>query len=90
MDRIYEKFLNNNNKFCFQTEEVREVYHFQYTSWPDYGTPHSALAMLDFLERVRQQQANMVAALGDTWAGNPRGPPIVVHCSAGIGRTGIH
>ncbi|KAK6631359.1 hypothetical protein RUM44_005885 [Polyplax serrata] len=71
-----------------KTEEVREVYHFQYTSWPDYGTPHSALAVLDFLERVRQQQANMVNALGDTWAGHPRGPPIIVHCSAGIGRTG--
>lgn len=60
----------------------------QFTSWPDYGVPQSAQAMLEFLDRVRTQQANMVTALGDTWAGHPKGPPIVVHCSAGIGRTG--
>ncbi|KAK9743602.1 Protein-tyrosine phosphatase [Popillia japonica] len=71
-----------------KTEENRDVSHWQFTSWPDYGVPQSAKAMIEFLERVRVQQANMVAALGDVWAGHPRGPPIIVHCSAGIGRTG--
>lgn len=74
--------------FCSQTEEVRNVSHWQFTSWPDYGVPSSAMAMLNFLQKVRDKQAQMVTALGDTWAGHPRGPPIVVHCSAGIGRTG--
>ncbi|XP_055634706.1 tyrosine-protein phosphatase non-receptor type 9 isoform X2 [Toxorhynchites rutilus septentrionalis] len=71
-----------------KTDEVRCVSHWQFTSWPDYGVPASARAMLNFLQRAREKQADMVKSLGDMWAGHPRGPPIVVHCSAGIGRTG--
>lgn len=71
-----------------KTDEVRCVSHWQFTSWPDYGVPASARAMLNFLQRAREKQAEMVRSLGDLWAGHPRGPPIVVHCSAGIGRTG--
>ncbi|KAH8287710.1 hypothetical protein KR054_011817, partial [Drosophila jambulina] len=71
-----------------KTDEIRNVSHWQFTSWPDYGVPSSAMAMLNFLQKVRDKQAELVHALGDTWAGHARGPPIVVHCSAGIGRTG--
>ena len=35
---------------CSLTGEERHVCHFQFTSWPDYGTPESALSMLQFLQ----------------------------------------
>ncbi|XP_022257184.1 tyrosine-protein phosphatase non-receptor type 9-like isoform X2 [Limulus polyphemus] len=66
----------------------REVSHMQFTSWPDYGVPLSALEMLAFRDKVREQQAQSLLSLGSHWHGHALGPPIVVHCSAGIGRTG--
>ncbi|XP_072316227.1 tyrosine-protein phosphatase non-receptor type 2a [Eucyclogobius newberryi] len=60
-----------------KTGESREIYHFHYTSWPDFGVPESPGSFLDFLFRVRQS-----GSLG------PQHGPSIVHCSAGIGRSG--
>ncbi|XP_060063744.1 tyrosine-protein phosphatase non-receptor type 9-like [Ylistrum balloti] len=76
-------FLHNT-----KTDESRHLTHLQFTSWPDYGVPSSAAAFLDFLHRVRSCQADATTRLGNAWQGHPLGPPMVVHCSAGIGRTG--
>jgi len=48
----------------------------QYLAWPDHGVPESNEEFLDFVNRVRAARAGMVE-------------PTVVHCSAGIGRTGV-
>lgn len=71
-----------------QGKEQRLLSHFQYLSWPDYGVPSSAATLIDFLGAVKQQQRVAVSALGPRFKGHPGGPPLVVHCSAGIGRTG--
>lgn len=52
---------------------LRRVTHYHYTSWPDFGTP----ATESFLE--------MTKAVGQT----SKDKPIVVHCSAGLGRSGV-
>ncbi|CAL1535587.1 unnamed protein product [Lymnaea stagnalis] len=74
--------LHNTN-----TGENCQITHLQFTSWPDYGVPPAA-PFLDFLFRVRNIQEAATKEMGGAWTGHPLGPPIVVHCSAGIGRTG--
>ncbi|XP_035862108.1 tyrosine-protein phosphatase non-receptor type 2a isoform X2 [Sander lucioperca] len=59
------------------TGESREIYHFHYTTWPDFGVPESPASFLNFLFKVRES-----GSLG------PEHGPAVVHCSAGIGRSG--
>ncbi|KAM4692556.1 tyrosine-protein phosphatase non-receptor type 1 [Rhinophrynus dorsalis] len=59
------------------TQETREILHFHYTTWPDFGVPESPASFLNFLFKVRESGSL-----------NPEHGPIVVHCSAGIGRSG--
>uniref|UniRef100_A0A3Q4HT37 protein-tyrosine-phosphatase n=1 Tax=Neolamprologus brichardi TaxID=32507 RepID=A0A3Q4HT37_NEOBR len=56
---------------------VRYIWHYQYLSWPDHGVPNEPGGVLWFLEEVNRTQSTI-----------PHTGPIVVHCSAGIGRTG--
>lgn len=55
----------------------RLILHFHYTTWPDFGVPQSPEAFYKFL--------NVVRASGVL---EPDVGPVVVHCSAGIGRSG--
>ncbi|CAL1277089.1 unnamed protein product [Larinioides sclopetarius] len=59
------------------SENSREILQFHYTTWPDFGVPESPEAFLNFLFSVRES-----GVLNSNY-----GPP-VVHCSAGIGRSG--
>ena len=61
-----------------QTLESREVVQFHYTAWPDFGVPECPDAFLDFLMAVRASGA----------LDNCSTSPSVIHCSAGIGRSG--
>lgn len=60
-----------------KTGESREIYHFHYTTWPDFGVPESPASFLNFLFKVRESGSL-----------DPKHGPSVVHCSAGIGRSG--
>lgn len=51
---------------------------YQYAGWPDHGAPASTLPVRTIIYRTAQARAQAGGAAG----------PVVVHCSAGIGRTG--
>ncbi|CAI5664315.1 unnamed protein product [Oreochromis niloticus] len=51
------------------------VRHFNYTSWPEHGVPESCSTLIKFVKAVRMHRQD--------------NSTIVVHCSAGVGRTGV-
>ncbi|XP_060723840.1 protein tyrosine phosphatase receptor type Fa isoform X7 [Tachysurus vachellii] len=57
------------------SSEKREVRQFQFMVWPDHGVPEYPTPILAFMRRVKA-------------CNPPDAGPMVVHCSAGVGRTG--
>ncbi len=59
-----------------KTERIITQFHF--TVWPDHGVPDYPTSLLQFVRRVMGASSSPSDGAG----------PIVVHCSAGVGRTG--
>ncbi|XP_009441465.1 tyrosine-protein phosphatase non-receptor type 4 isoform X5 [Pan troglodytes] len=62
--------------FNQEKNESRPLTQIQYIAWPDHGVPDDSSDFLDFVCHVRNKRAG-------------KEEPVVVHCSAGIGRTGV-
>ncbi|XP_057692294.1 receptor-type tyrosine-protein phosphatase eta isoform X2 [Corythoichthys intestinalis] len=60
-----------------KTAETRSVRQFHFTAWPDHGVPETTELLIGFRHLVREHM--------DQYSTNS---PAVVHCSAGVGRTG--
>ncbi|PFX13901.1 Tyrosine-protein phosphatase Lar [Stylophora pistillata] len=57
--------------------ENRNVQQFHYVTWPDKGVPHHSTALLGFRQKIHARHL-------------ATGGPLLVHCSAGVGRTGTY
>jgi len=58
-----------------KTEEERTVCQFHYSLWPDHGIPTQVRPLLEMVRLIRDCQASETL-------------PVLIHCSAGCGRTG--
>ncbi|XP_052379798.1 tyrosine-protein phosphatase non-receptor type 14-like [Oncorhynchus keta] len=66
--------------------QERTVWHLQYTDWPDHGCPEYVQGFLSYLEEIQSVRRHTNSMLDTSKSLNP---PVVVHCSAGVGRTGV-
>eukprot|EP00127_Corallochytrium_limacisporum_P005743 Clim_evm122s210 gene=Clim_evmTU122s210 len=60
--------------------EERVVWHYQYLEWPDHGVPEDTDVLLKFVNDFRRHRK--------TLTDSEQSKPLLVHCSAGIGRSG--
>ncbi|CAH0563802.1 unnamed protein product, partial [Brassicogethes aeneus] len=58
-----------------KNKSEKKIKHMQYTAWPDHGVPDSPTQFLIFTKKMMECRADDA--------------PVIVHCSAGIGRTGV-
>ncbi|VDM23536.1 unnamed protein product [Toxocara canis] len=72
----YEEYCSRRLRLKWSDGEQRSVQQLHYSEWPDHGCPeseHHVLQMIELFDKLHYQQPEK---------------PVLVHCSAGCGRTG--
>ncbi|XP_048075912.1 tyrosine-protein phosphatase non-receptor type 21 isoform X2 [Ursus arctos] len=67
------------------TGQERTVWHLQYADWPEHGCPEDLKGFLSYLEEIQSVRRHT----NSTSEPKSPNPPLLVHCSAGVGRTGV-
>lgn len=91
--KVTTKFRTDSGRYATTGLKVKHlllgqektVWHLQYTDWPDHGCPEEQ-GFLFYLEEIKSVRRHTNSVLDSS---NNCNPPIVVHCSAGVGRTGV-
>ncbi|KAL3868893.1 hypothetical protein ACJMK2_041649 [Sinanodonta woodiana] len=75
-EEVFADFVVRTLKMSMnKNSQMKIVHHFHYTSWPDRDVPSDHESLLDFREKILSTESDHMG-------------PNVIHCSAGIGRTG--
>lgn len=77
-EMVYDDYTMREIKLTNTKESAsRVIRQYHYTGWPDVGSPDSGTGLIDLIGQVQRWQQQS----GDT--------TVTVHCSAGVGRTGV-
>lgn len=68
---------------------TQTVFHFAYSEWPDFGTPDNMSTIFE-LHRVKNEKVNLLSDQHPPTDKIPKPWELLVHCSAGCGRTGCY
>nr|QZB49125.1 PTP [Cotesia vestalis bracovirus] len=67
------------------TGESRLIKHYMYVDWPDHGVPSTWESFMGLYCDIDEEREKLLTEMQD----EPALGPIVVHCVAGVGRTGV-
>lgn len=73
-EKRYSDYVVRELKMTVEGHAPRTISHYHYLQWKDFNAPEHAPAMIKFVKRINE-----------AWSGSS---PILVHCSAGVGRSG--
>ena len=59
-----------------ESAKTLDITHYHFTAWPDHGVPQFATSLISFIGRIQKKHKKDAKI------------PLLVHCSAGVGRTG--
>lgn len=86
-DPLIRRTIRTKRRSSPSDSKPRTVRHMHYRAWPDFDLPASPDDIVRLVREVDAAQRAYMQEIG--WNDTDREPPIVAHCSAGVGRTGV-